>query len=111
MTVKSIQGLSWRWQMFAGRLILATDGGGAMVILAGAQHAPILTRDPVTGVLRAIAETDEVARIIESAPDIRRHAQALVDGIDLGLVRIDTDADESLSNVLARLRLALAKAR
>jgi hypothetical protein len=99
----------WRWQMSGGRHMLVTDGGGAMVVLAGAHTAHLLTRDLKTGILRAIDENDEVAKIIAAAPDVRRHAQALINGIDIGLVRIDTDADEALANVLGRLREALAR--
>jgi hypothetical protein len=122
MTVRPFpHDLSWRWQMFGGRQTLVTDGGGAMVVLAGAHTAHLVTRDLKTGILRAIQENDEVAKIIVGAPDVRRHAQSLIHGVDLGLVRIDImddktvnpltglRDDEALANVLKGLREALAR--
>ena len=107
MTVRSIEGLAWRWQMIAGRCTLVTDGGGMMVILAGENGSKVVTRDPETGVLRPIVEADEVARILESAPMVRKHAKILLDGIDLGLVTIDTAADPVVETVINDLRRAL----
>lgn len=101
--------LGWRWQAFAGRWLLVTDGGGEQVILSPERHSHIQTRDLETGALRALAPSDTVARIIAAAPDVRRHAQSLIHGIDIGLVRIDTDADETLASVLTGLRDALAR--
>ena len=107
MTVRSIEGLAWRWQMIACRWTLVTDGGGMMVILAGENGSKVVTRDPETGVLRPIVEADEVARILESAPMVRKHAKILLDGIDLGLVTIDTAADPVVETVINDLRRAL----
>jgi hypothetical protein len=99
----------WRWQMFGGRQMLVTDGGGMMVVLTAAHKSFLQTRDLKTGILRDIDEGDDIAKIIASAPEVRRHAQTLIHGIDIGLVRIETDADETLANVLSGLREALEK--
>lgn len=110
MTAKPFRDdLGWRWQAFAGRWLLVTDGGGAQVILSAMHHSHLQTRDMGTGMLRTISPSDPVSKIIEAAPDVRRHAQSLINGIDTGLVRIDTDADEILANVLTGIRLALKK--
>jgi hypothetical protein len=50
-----------------------------------------------------------VAKIIAAAPDAQRHAQSLINGIDIGLVRFDTDADEALAVTMSGLRTALKK--
>jgi hypothetical protein len=50
------------------------------------------------------------ARLIAAAPDLLKHAQSLLNGIDTGLVRLDTDADETLANTMSGLRAAIAKA-
>lgn len=60
--------------------------------------------------LRRISPTDPIAKIIAAAPDVRRHAQSLIHGIDIGLFRIEADGDEAIANnVLTELRIALAK--
>lgn len=99
--------LGWRWEPFAGRWLLITDGGGQQVILSPDKLAHIRTRDLETGVLRNISPSDYVAKLIAVAPDLRRHAQSLINGIDIGLVRIETDADETLASILTGLRIAL----
>lgn len=113
MTAKPFRDdLSWIWQPFAGRWLLVTDGGGQQVILSAANKSHLQTRDLETGMLRNISPSDHVSKIIAGAPDVRRHAQALISGLDLGVIRIDPDdgSDRStLNNVLANLREALAK--
>jgi hypothetical protein len=110
MTAKPFRDdLPWRWQAFGGRWLLVTDGGGQQVILSAAFKSHLQTRDLETGMLRNISPSDHVSKIIAAAPDVRRHAQALIHGIGIGLVRIETDADETLANVLSGLREALAK--
>jgi hypothetical protein len=100
----------WRWQMSSGRQRLITDGGGSMVVLAGAYTSPIWTRDPQTGTMRSIDASDEVAKIIASAPEIRRHSRSLIHGINIGLFRIEADGDEKIADeVLTSLREALAR--
>jgi hypothetical protein len=42
-------------------------------------------------------------------PELRRYAQSLIDGIDIGLVTITGDADDILLAILGSLRTALAK--
>jgi hypothetical protein len=102
--------LSWCWKAVAGRWLLVTEGGGEQVILSPERHSHIQTRDVESGILRRLAPSDDVARIIAAAPDVRRHAQSLINGIDIGLVRIGTDlADAELDKVLAGLRGALVK--
>jgi|ERR1700694_1959704 len=110
MTVRDFRSdLPWIWKAYAGRWLLVTDGGGQQVILSATHHSHLQTRDLETGMLRPISPSDPVSKIIAAAPDVRRHAQSLINGIDIGLVRIDTDADETLANVLSQLRAALAK--
>lgn len=104
--------LQWRWQPFAGRWLLVTDGGGSQVILSPERHSHIQTRDMETGILRKLAPSDAVARIIEAAPDVRRHAQSLIHGINIGVIAIrpsDNGDQESLRVVLNGLREALEK--
>jgi len=102
--------LGWRWQMFGGQQMLVTDGGGAMVVIAPARGSSVMTRDPETGGLRLLVATDEVAKLIAAAPELRRYAQSLVNGIDIGLVTVSSDADDTLLAILSGLRTALAKA-
>lgn len=40
---------------------------------------------------------------------LREAAQSLINGIDTGLVRLDTDADETLANTLSDIRAALSQ--
>lgn len=104
--------LGWCWQIFSGRQMLVTDGGGAQVVLAAAHHSMLQTRDLETGTLRNLDAGDQIARIIAAAPDARRHAQTLIHGIDLGMIRIEsTDGGEcaSLGAIINDLRAALAK--
>jgi hypothetical protein len=101
--------LGWKWEAFAGRWLLVTDGGGQQVIMSPDKLSHIRTLDLETGVLRNISPSDYIAKVIAAAPDLRQYAQSLINGIDIGLVRIDTDADETLANVLTGLRQALAK--
>lgn len=101
--------LGWTWQAYAGRWLLVTDGGGQQVILSATNHSHITTRDLESGALRNLGPSDHIAKVIAAAPDVRRAAQSLINGIDVGLVRIDTDADETLANVLTDLRIALKK--
>jgi hypothetical protein len=101
--------LGWRWQAFGGRWLLVTDGGGEQVILSAAHHSSIHTRDLETGVLRAISPSDRVAKMLAATPDVRRSATSLLYGIDIGLVSIKSDADDTLALILGNLRTALAK--
>jgi hypothetical protein len=110
--------LGWEWKAYAGRWLLVTNGGGQQVILSAAHHSSLRTRDLETGVLRDISPSDHVSKIIAAAPDVRRHAQALMDGAHLGLIRIENIGDPrkvggnpeaELATVLTGLRIALAK--
>lgn len=58
----------WVWHRPGGELMLTTDGGGMLVILAAQHKRAIMTRDPKTGLLRPIREDDAVARMIAAAP-------------------------------------------
>lgn len=111
MTVKPFRDdLSWKWKIMAGRCLLVTDGGGEQVILSAAHHSALQTRDLESGMLRGISPSDQIAKTIAAAPDVRRHAQSLVHGIDIGLFRIEADGDEQIADaVLTELRLALKK--
>ena len=50
------------------------------------------------------------ARLIAAAPDLVEFVQQIFNGIDTGMITIDTPADETLANVLSRGRKALSKA-
>jgi hypothetical protein len=41
--------------------------------------------------------------------ELRGALQNLMNGIDTGLVRVETDADETLANALGKIRAILAK--
>lgn len=99
--------LSWTWLTVGGRSLLVTDGGGQQVILCGAHHAHIQTRDLEHGRIRDIQPSDRVARMIASAPDVRRHAQALIHGIDIGAAVFEHEPDPALDEVLRQLRISL----
>jgi hypothetical protein len=102
--------LGWRWQAFAGRWLLVTDGGGAQVVLTAKHHAVLQTRDPETGILRDIVPSDQVAKIIAASADVRRHAQTFLSGFDVGAFSFGADSDlAALKVVLGELRAALAK--
>jgi hypothetical protein len=107
-TPPSFLDFPWRWQMTAGTLKLVIDNREGFVLLRASPGSAFLTRNDDGG-FRLLEATDDLAKVIAAAPDVRRHAQALINGISIGLVRIDTDADETLANVLGRLREALAK--
>jgi hypothetical protein len=110
MTTKPFRDLSWRWRMFAGRWILGVDNDDdRSIVLRGGQAMTLITSDGEAGVLRDLDPSDDIAKIIAAAPDVRRHAQSLINGIDIGLVRIESDADDTLALILGNLRIALAK--
>ena len=50
------------------------------------------------------------ANMIAAAPDLLEFVQQIFNGIDTGMITIDTPADEALANVLSRGRKALSKA-
>jgi len=113
MSVKPFRDdLSWKWKPMAGRFLLVTDGGGEQVILSASYHAKITTRDLESGVLRDISPSDLVAKIIANAPDVRRHAQDLINGVNLGLIRIEPAGvgdRPAMERVLESLIVALNK--
>lgn len=100
-----IRNLKWRWQMYGGRWMLVTDSDGAKIVLQ-ARDGHLNVRDE-RGTLQPIEPSDDIAKLLVSSPDVRRHAQSLVNGIDIGLVRFDTDADETFDNTMNGLRAAL----
>ncbi len=56
-------------------------------------------------------EIDEAnAALIAAAPDLLEFVQQIFNGIDTGMITIDTPADETLANILSRGRKALSKA-
>ena len=50
------------------------------------------------------------AALILASPDLLEFVQQIFNGIDTGMITIDTPADETLANVLSRGRAALSKA-
>lgn len=107
---RSIDGLNWRWQVTGGQPMLVTDGGGTLVILAPGRNGGIMTRDAKTGILRKVDVADPVAKMIAATPEIHRAAKALINGIDIGVVAVSSDADETLLTLLSTMRNALAQA-
>lgn len=103
--------LPWRWRMSAGSLKLAIDNRDGFIILRAPPGGALLTRANDGG-YRNLDANDDIAKIIAAAPDVRRHAQALMTGLHLGCIRIDPDdgSDRStLNNILKNLREALAR--
>lgn len=96
---------SWHWHILAGRYVLLTEDG--KVVLSGAFQSHICTRDIESGRIRNIEPSDAVAKIIASAPDVRKYAQALIHGIDIGEVVFDHAPNPALEEVLRGLRMAL----
>jgi hypothetical protein len=47
--------------------------------------------------------------MLAATPDVRRSAASLIHGIDIGLVNIKSDADDTLALILGNLRTALTK--
>lgn len=103
----------WRWQMFGGRWRLHIewpDGSGyASLILQGENGGGILTRDPESQAQRLIVPSDDMFKIIAAAPLVRRHARALINGINLGFLDISEEAGPSFRKVVSDLREALEK--
>lgn len=58
----------------------------------------------------ADVEPEEYAILFCAAPDLLKVVQQIFNGIDTGMITIDTPADETLAKVLSRGRKALSKA-
>src|ERR1700723_302053 len=50
-------------------------------------------------------------RLIAAAPDLLDALQNFMNGIETRMVRVESDADETLANAFAKIRKALAKAK
>lgn len=68
----------WSWRNFGSHLTLVTKHRGSKVVLAPNTFA-LLTRCPETGILRPLGADDDVARMIETAPDGYQLARAIVE--------------------------------
>lgn len=68
----------WRWANFGAHLTLVTKHRGEKVILAPNTYA-LQTRCQETGVLRPLHPDDDVAKVIEVAPDAYGLARCIVD--------------------------------
>ena len=51
------------------------------------------------------------ARLIAAAPELLEFAEQIFSGLDTGMLRFETPADETLENILGRGRKAFAKAK
>lgn len=104
--------LPWRWQMFGGRMSLVVDNPEGRILLCGAGGASIKTLSNDGSFFRNIEAADDIAKIIASAPEVRRHAQALLNGIKLGVIsfRMTGEGERpSLPPPLIKLGEALEK--
>jgi hypothetical protein len=54
---------------------------------------------------------EDNARLIAAAPDLLLSITNLMNGIDTKLVRLETNADETLANALRDIHAAIAKAK
>jgi len=50
-------------------------------------------------------------RLFAAAPDLLWFAEQVINGLETGMIRIETPADETLATVLARGRAAISKAK
>lgn len=105
MNAPLIQHTWWRWETLSGRMVLNTNRD--RLVLGGAHHAPLVTRDDRTDEIRNLCQSDGIAKIIATAPDVRRHAQDLIHGIDIGEVVFEHSPNPSLDEILRQLRIAL----
>lgn len=101
--------LPWRWQQRAGAWRLETDCATPRLLLS-ANYNGHLTTSEEGRALRLIDPSDDIAKIIASASEVRRHSRSLIHGINIGLFRIEADGDEMIADeVLRKLREALAR--
>ena len=56
-------------------------------------------------------EEDNIADVMAAAPELQRFAEQIFSGLDTGMIKIETPADETLANVLKAGRDALTKAK
>lgn len=56
-------------------------------------------------------DTLKKARLIAASPDLLEFAEQIYNGLDTGMIRMSSPADETLANMLGRGRKALAKAK
>lgn len=57
------------------------------------------------------AEREANARLIAAAPDLLEFVEQIFNGLDTGMVKVDSPADETLENVLSRGRAAVSRAK
>lgn len=66
-------GQGWRWQVFGGRMMLVTDGGGADVVLSmrdkGRGQLELITCGP-DGVIEQIKPDTPMGRLLEAMAEI-----------------------------------------
>jgi len=62
------------------------------------------------GEIVATTQSAPHANLFRAAPDLLEFVQQIFNGIDTGMINIDTPADETLANVLSRGRTAISKA-
>ena len=69
---------------------------------------------PITDTARHFRETEECAanaRLIAVAQELLEFAEKIFNGLDTGMIRMDSPADETLANILGRGRKALDKVK
>lgn len=109
-----LDGLAWRnfgSVNYGSALMLVTVTGGSQAVLTAAavprKPAIIQTRDPKTGMLRAIREDDDVARLLAAAPDMLAALTKTRDNL-AGLSKSD---DDIFAAMVRRLDAAITKAK
>ena len=57
------------------------------------------------------ADTLRKARLISASPELLEFAEQIFNGLETGMIRMESPADETLANVLHRGRMALDKVK
>jgi hypothetical protein len=91
------------WSRNSGVVVRSNKGVVCGVVL---YDFPGLNPEVHIGPAEARANTDLIAQ----APELHWFVQQIFNGLDTGMLKIDTPADETLATILTRGRVALARA-